>query len=87
MTDKLIFWQSEEDLRNEIWTTVNPIKEMSSVYLIYVEDGLKLKMKKIELERLQSNLEFLNQYQLNIKRLNRWWYSVYFKKKENINND
>ncbi len=82
MTDDIIFWQSYDDVKNEIWTSVNPIEKMEDVGLIYVEDGLKLTMKKIELERLQSNLEFLKQYQLNTKRLNRWWYSVYFKKKE-----
>ena len=69
----------------EIWTAVDPqIKLDYKVYgAIKIYDGIKITMKYNELERLQSEKEFLKIYSITTKRLNRWWYSVYFKEIKN----
>lgn len=70
---------------SEIWIAVEPqFKQDYKVYgAIQIYDGIKITMKQVELDRLLTETEFLKIYQLNIKRLNRWWYSVYFKKIDN----
>lgn len=43
--------------------------------------GLKLEVRENELKKLQNNECIREYFKLNIKRLNRWWYSVYFDEK------
>lgn len=65
----------------EVWTAIspeyNPIPNSYSA--IRVENGLKILCKKETLDNLMSNKEIIGKFQLNIRRKNRWYWSVYFK--------
>jgi len=44
-----------------------------------IEHGLKIKVKKEALDRFINNQELKKDFQMNVKRVDRWWWSVYFK--------
>lgn len=48
---------------------------------VRIEDGLKIKIRDFAYEELLDNKEINDKFNLNAKRLNRWWYSVYFEEK------
>lgn len=48
---------------------------------VEIEDGLKIRCKENLLKLLEKNPYVVMNFKLNIKRLNRWWYSVYFQSK------
>jgi hypothetical protein len=50
----------------------------SSFNLVPIEKGLKIKVMEQKLKELQEEPYIKDNFKLNIKRLNRWWYSVYF---------
>lgn len=50
--------------------------------VVCIEYGLKVRVNKEGLELLQSSKEIADKYKLNIKRLNRWYYSVYFDRRD-----
>lgn len=54
--------------------------------VIKVEVGLKVKVRDTVLKQLQEEKYIQDNFKLNILRLNRWWYSVYFDKKSEIKN-
>lgn len=43
--------------------------------------GLKVEVRDNALKEIQAEEYIKENFKLNIKRLNRWWYSVYFDKK------
>ena len=43
-----------------------------------IKVGLKIRVDQQMLDKLQSDDYIQSKFKLNIKRLNRWWYSVYF---------
>jgi hypothetical protein len=49
---------------------------------IKIEEGLKIEARESIYESLKNNPYIQNNFKLNVKRLNRWWYSIYFDKKE-----
>ena len=50
--------------------------------IVKIQVGLKITTRDFILKELQENEYIRENFKLNIKRLNRWWYSVYFDKKE-----
>lgn len=50
-----------------------------------VEIGLKIKVRDFIYEQIINDTIIMENFKLNVKRLNRWWYSVYFDKKCNHN--
>lgn len=50
--------------------------------VIEVKAGLKVEVRDNVLKEIQAEEYIEENFKLNIKRLNRWWYSVYFDKKE-----
>lgn len=46
-----------------------------------IQIGTKIEVKEDILHQLQSNIYIQENFKLNIRRLNRWWYSVYFAKR------
>jgi hypothetical protein len=64
--------------------TLKQSKEFSNHNKIRVETiqvGMKIKVKEGVLSELKNNEYIQDNFKLNVKRLNRWWYSVYFKEK------
>ena len=57
---------------------VSKIEELRAVE---IREGLKIKCKEDLLNLLKNDPYIIMNFVLNIKRLNRWWYSVYFKNK------
>jgi hypothetical protein len=53
------------------------------IFAQQIEVGLKIEVKKDILEILKNHEYIKDHFTLNIKRLNRWIYSVYFDKKCN----
>lgn len=51
------------------------------VRAIEITVGLKIMVRDFILENLKNDPYIINNYKLNVKRLNRWWYSVYFDEK------
>lgn len=43
-----------------------------------IKVGLKIRVREKQLLELQQSETINKQFKLNIKRVNRWWYSVYF---------
>jgi len=64
----------------EKWTakTLNDGKDIYPV--VKIEHGLKILCKEDLMNNLLSNNELKKEFQLNIKRKNRWYWSIYFKK-------
>lgn len=54
----------------------------NEIPVVKLEDGLKIECREDILEYLQSHPYVQDNFNLNIKRLNRWWYSIYFEKKD-----
>ena len=48
---------------------------------IEVVSGLKIEVRDFELPDIVNNTFVSENFDLGIKRLNRWWYSVYFGRK------
>jgi hypothetical protein len=55
-----------------------------SKFAIPLQHGLKLEIKEDTLNNIQKEQYIKDNYNLHIKRLNRWWYSVFFEKKDKI---
>lgn len=51
------------------------------VRVIPLEVGLKIEIRDSTLEDLKNTPYIQENFKLKIKRLNRWWYSVYFDEK------
>jgi hypothetical protein len=49
--------------------------------VVEVKHGLKVEVRDKVLEIIKNHQYVKENFDLNIKRLNRWWYSVYFKDK------
>lgn len=64
-------------LMAEEWRTE---QDQSSVRAVPVEVGLKVSVRDCVLNDLKDNSYIQQNFKLNIKRINRWWYSVYFDK-------
>lgn len=56
--------------------------EINQPKVVKVEHGLKVEIRDSLLKIIQEEDYIKNNFKLNIKRINRWWYSVYFDKKE-----
>lgn len=56
-------------------------KGNKKLFAMELKDGAKAEVRDYILKEFESNLYIQENYKLNIKRLNRWWYSVYFAKK------
>ena len=61
---------------NIIYNT-NTASSDGTVYAIPVSKN-KFEVRDYYLEELKTNKIIQDNFNLNIKRLNRWWYSVYF---------
>ena len=55
--------------------------EIEELRAVEIREGLKIKCKEDLLNLLKNDPYIIMSFVLNIKRLNRWWYSVYFKNK------
>lgn len=51
------------------------------LFALKVQAGLKIKVTESYLKQLQSNEHIQSNFKLNIKRLNRWYWSVCFDEK------
>lgn len=49
---------------------------------VEIQVGLKIRTRDFILREIQENEYIKENFKLNIRRLNRWWYSVYFDKKD-----
>ena len=59
------------------------IKIMDNIIrVVDVKVGLKITVKEKTYNELINNEMLSTRFKLNIKRLNRWWYSIYFDNKE-----
>jgi len=47
-------------------------------HVLKIEKGLKIRINKVNYEKLINNQWINNNFKLNIKRLSRWYWSVYF---------
>jgi len=56
--------------------------ETNKPKVVEVKHGLKLEIRDSLLKIIQEEEYIKNNFKLNIRRINRWWYSVYFDKKE-----
>ena len=57
------------------------VSEIEELRTVEIREGLKIKCKEDLLNLLKNDPYIIMNFVLNIKRLNRWWYSVYFKNK------
>lgn len=53
-----------------------------TIRAIELKVGLKIECREDELNKIKNEPYIQENFKLNIKRLNRWWYSVYFAEKE-----
>lgn len=53
-----------------------------NIKLAELRVGLKISCREGTLNRLKNEPYIQENFKLNIKRLNRWWYSVYFAEKD-----
>lgn len=64
---------------------INAIFEMDyedkRIKAVEIKHGLKIEVRDYILENIKNEQYVKDNYNLNIKRLNRWWYSVYFDEK------
>ena len=68
--------------KDEVWTAVPPeynTLDTNSYSAIRLESGMKILCRKETLDNLMSNNEVRQRFQLNVRRKNRWYWSVYFK--------
>lgn len=54
------------------------------VATIRIEHGLKVDVRDFVLKELKGDPDIQRQFKLNVRRLNRWWHSVYFEEKTNV---
>ena len=52
--------------------------KQGQIRAVPIEVGLKIKMRDYVYKNLINNTDIQSKFKLNVKRLNRWWYSVYF---------
>ena len=57
------------------------VSEIEKLRAVEIREGLKIKCKEDLLNLLKNDPYVIMNFVLNIKRLNRWWYSVYFQNK------
>ena len=57
------------------------VSEIEELRAVEIREDLKIKCKEDLLNLLKNDTYIIMNFVLNIKRLNRWWYSVYFKNK------
>ncbi len=50
------------------------------IYAVPLQVGLKVKAREDALNKIKNEIYIQKNFKLNIKRLNRWWYSIYFDK-------
>lgn len=50
--------------------------------IVEIKKGLKVEVNEKVLKQIQDEKYIADNFKLNIKRLNRWRYSIYFDKKE-----
>jgi hypothetical protein len=67
-------------LEEEIYIATDKSNNIICMPLIH---GLKIEVRDTILDQIQENQFIKDNFQLNIRRLNRWWYSIYFDKKCN----
>lgn len=58
------------------------IDDTNEKKIVKIEKGLKVEIRDNTLKEIQADEYIKENFKLNIKRLNRWWYSVYFDNKE-----
>ena len=73
-----IVFLSNEDINIYTYTKINNDK----LTCVKLEHGLQLKVREDILNQFRLDPYIQVNFNLNIKRLNRWWYSVYFDMKE-----
>ena len=56
----------------------NDIKER----VVKIEDGLSVRCNKTQLDIIMSNEKLQEDFDINIKRLSRWYWSISFKNKD-----
>jgi hypothetical protein len=71
-------WFPENMLHN---TNEIVVQENHLYPAIEIRDGLKIEVKERVVNELLEHKELNEEFQLNIKRKNRWYWSVYFKAK------
>lgn len=69
------FTDDEEDVF-VIMNTDNQPKNMVSAYKITC--GSKVEVRDYVYEEIINNEKLNKDFRMNVKRLNRWWYSIYF---------
>ena len=57
-------------------------KQNNEMRAVPIENGLKIDVRDIIYNELKNNKIITDNFLLNVKRLNRWWYNIYFKSKE-----
>jgi hypothetical protein len=57
---------------------VVPSTDSSTITLVEVKVGLKIECRDYIYKMLLNDSYIQNNFKLNVKRLNRWWYSIYF---------
>ena len=58
------------------------ILDEEGVLCIPLHVGLNIEVREDIYEELKNDPDIQEKFKLNVKRLNRWWYSIYFDKKE-----
>lgn len=53
----------------------------NKVRVIEIKHGIKVEVRDYVYENLKNEKYIQDNFELNVRRLNRWWYSVYFKAK------
>jgi hypothetical protein len=56
-------------------------KDYEKVFAEEIKVGLKVEVREDIVSTLKNNEYIKDHFKLTVKRLNRWWYSVYFDKK------
>lgn len=79
MNDRII---SMDIGRDTDYTSFNLImkNDYNDIMVVLVADGLKIELRKEALDKLSAEQYIIDNFNLNIMRINRWWYSVYFEK-------
>lgn len=54
----------------------------ANLLTIKIKEGLNIEVREDIYEELKNDPDIQEKFKLNVKRLNRWWYSIYFDKKE-----
>jgi len=86
MNENNIFSINKDDVNQEVWTAIDPStlpkRENPNVYnAIKIEDGLKVCVREDLMKQFISEKGLLDKFDLNIKRRNRWYWSIAFKTK------